>query len=184
MIKDELIRKLSELEWEDFEVKEARAEIPKSSWETVSAFSNTNGGWLLFGIKQTGSEYQIQGVANSEKIEQDFLNTLRGEKFNVFVPTRQERYVIDSKTVLAFYIPVSKKKPVYFNTPANTFIRRGSSDQRATKEEIDAMFRDQTFGTKTSEIVPDTSRNDLNNKSLSEYRDYMSRFNPSVSYNK
>lgn len=170
MIKDELIRKLSDLEWEDFEVKEARAEIPKSSWETVSAFSNTNGGWLLFGIKQTGSEYQIQGVANSEKIEQDFLNTLRGEKFNVFVPTRQERYVIDSKTVLAFYIPVSKKKPVYFNTPANTFIRRGSSDQRATKEEIDAMFRDQTFGTKTSEIVPDTSRNDLNNECLARLK--------------
>jgi ATP-dependent DNA helicase RecG len=183
MNKEALIRKLSDLEWEDFEVKEARAEIPRNSWETVSAFSNTNGGWLLFGIKQTGRDYEIQGVTNPEKIEQDFLNTLRGEKFNVFVPTRQEKYDIDNTIVLAFYIPVSKKKPVYYNTPANTFIRRGSSDQRATREEIDAMFRDQTFGTKTTEPAPGTSRADINDKSLSRYRDYMARFNPNVTYN-
>ncbi len=50
--KQELINKLNDIEWEDFEVKEAKTDIPKSAWETVSAFSNTAGGWLLFGIKQ------------------------------------------------------------------------------------------------------------------------------------
>ncbi len=184
MTKEELIQKLVDLEWEDFEAKEARSEVPKSSWETVSAFSNTNGGWLLFGIKQAGKNFEIQGVANAEKIEQDFLNTIRGGKMNVLIPTTQARYNFDGKTVLAFYIPVSKLKPVYYHSLDNTFIRRGSSDQRATNEEVNSMFRDQTFGTKTSEIAPNTSRNDLNDKSLSEYQNYMSRFNPIVSYNK
>ncbi len=46
------------------------------------------------------------------------------------------------------------------------------------------MFRDQTFGTKTSEIAPDTSRTSLHETSLKRYRDYMSRFNPGVSYNR
>ncbi|MFV8353899.1 RNA-binding domain-containing protein [Flavobacterium sp. XS2P14] len=184
MTKSELISKLGDLEWEDFEVKEAKAEVPKSSWETVSAFANSSGGWLVFGVKQSGKTFEIQGVTNPEKIEQDFLNTIRGDKFNVPIPSKQAKYTIDEKTILAFYIPVSNKKPVYYNTQANTYIRRGSSDQKATKEEIDVLYRDQTFGTKTSEIAQGTSRSDLNESSLKRYRDYLSRFNPEVSYNR
>lgn len=184
MTRDELIQKLADLEWEDFEVKSARAELPKDTWETVSAFSNTFGGWLVFGIQQTGKQFEIQGVSHPEKIEQDFLNTIRGGKFNIFVPTNQSRHTFDGNTVMTFYIPASKDKPVYYNSLQNTFIRRGSSDQRATREEIDAMYRDQTFGTKTSEIAPGTVRNDINNASLSSYRDYMSRFNSSAIYNR
>src|SRR5690606_21213729 len=117
MTKDQLIAKLSDLEWEDFEVKAARADLPKDTWETVSAFSNTSGGWLLFGIKQNGKSFEVQGVSNAEKIEQDFLNSIRSGKFNVFVATTQSKHTIDGNTVLAFYIPASKDKPVYFNTP-------------------------------------------------------------------
>lgn len=123
-------------------------------------------------------------MTNAEKVEQDFLNTLRGDKFNVFVPTQQVKHNIDGNIILSFYVPVSSKKPVYFNTPANTFIRRGSSDQRATKEEIDSMFRDQTFGTKTSETISNTGVGDLHQRSLSQYRDYMQRLNPEVGYNR
>ena len=183
MNKTELINKLNDLEWEDFEVKEAKANVPKNSWETVSAFSNTSGGWLVFGVKQIGKRFDIQGLTNPEKIEQDFLNGLRGDKFNVNISTQQVKYDIDSKVVLAFYISASSKKPVYYNAQINTFIRRGSSDHRATKEEIDSMYRDQTFGTKTSETAPNTSIKDLKTNSLNQYRDYMSRFNPDVSYN-
>ncbi|MDJ1422527.1 MAG: putative DNA binding domain-containing protein [Candidatus Methanoperedens sp.] len=63
---------MEELEWEDFEVKEAKTSIPKSSFETVSAFSNTNGGWLVFGVSQVDKTFKISGVDNAEKIEQDF----------------------------------------------------------------------------------------------------------------
>ena len=184
MNKLELIAKLNDLEWEDFEVKEAKANVPKDSWETVSSFSNTSGGWLVFGVKQVGKEFDIQGLTNPEKVELDFLNGLRGDKFNVHISTQQEKYNIEGKILLAFYVPVSNKKPVYFNTPKNTFIRRGSADHRATQEEVDSMYCDQTFGTKTSELAPGTSISDLNKTSLSRYRDYMSRFNPAVSYNR
>jgi len=64
MNKAELIEKLEDIEWEDFEVKEAKSEVPKNSWSTVSAFSNTAGGWLVFGINKTGKSYSITGVSN------------------------------------------------------------------------------------------------------------------------
>ncbi len=183
LTKDELINRLSGLEWEDFEVKSAKTTLPKSIWETVSSFSNTRGGWIILGVVQEGDAFEICGVRNSEKIEQDFLNTLRGTKFNVFVSTKQEIYNFEGLEVLAFYIPVHNNKPVYFNNQLNTFIRRGSSDQRASQEEIDIMLRDRAFGTKTAELAPGTNRLSLNRSSLGRYRDYMSRFNPNAGYN-
>lgn len=46
MTKEELIARLKDIEWEDFEVKTAKSELPKSVAESVSAFANTQGGWI------------------------------------------------------------------------------------------------------------------------------------------
>ncbi|MGH2643537.1 MAG: ATP-binding protein, partial [Chitinophagaceae bacterium] len=164
-------------------VKEAYSEIPKNAWETVSAFSNTAGGWLVFGIKKNGKQYEVIGIKNPEKIEQDFTTTLRGDKFNVKVIPECRKYDFPVGTILAFYIPLSDKKPVYFNNQANTFIRSASGDQRATKEEIDAMYRDQAFGIYTSKTIPGTSLKDISKSSYGRYREYLSHFSPSHPYN-
>lgn len=184
MTKAQLIERLADIEWEDFEVKAAKSAIPKDSWETVSAFSNTAGGWLIFGISQTNNKYNIEGVDDPEKVEQDFTTTLRGEKFNVKIRPICKKYAFDQGTVLAFYIPLSNKKPIYYGSPTNAYYRTASGDQRATKEEVDAMYRDQAFGTRTSVVIDDYDVSKLNNHSVERYRDYMSRFNPSHSYNK
>ena len=152
MNKDELLQRLADIEWEDFEVKTAH-ELPKSCWETVSAFSNTVGGWLILGVEKKDKTFSIIGVSNPEKIEQEFINTLNGQKFNVKIRPEAHHYTIDGKHVLAFYIHPSKQKPIYYNTQSNTFIRSGSGDVRATAAEIDAMYRDQAFGFKTGECV-------------------------------
>lgn len=60
MTKEELLEKLSDLEWEDFEVKTAKSTLPKDVWETVSSFSNSFGGWLILGIQQKGKNFHIE----------------------------------------------------------------------------------------------------------------------------
>ena len=85
MTKEELVARLRDIEWEDFEVKAAKSDLPKNIWETVSAFSNTSGGWIVLGVKQSGKTFEIQGVGNIEKLEQDFLGTLRSGKFNTTI---------------------------------------------------------------------------------------------------
>jgi len=82
MNKKELIAKLEDVEWEDFEVKEAKSEISMNSWETVSAFSNTSGGWLIFGVKKSGKRCEIVGAKIRKEIGQDFTTALRSGKFN------------------------------------------------------------------------------------------------------
>lgn len=183
MKKEELINRLRDIEWDDFEVKKAEKTIPKTCWETVSAFSNTGGGWLTFGVYQKGKEYILNGVVDPEKIEQSFVSTLRSnQKFNVRIEPICKKYEIGSKTILAFFIPVSAQKPVYFNNIKNTFIRTGSGDQRATQAEIDAMYRDQAFGTKDRELTGfDTSA--LHQKSIDRYRNYLANRKPNHPYN-
>ena len=95
MTKEELIDRINDIEWEDFEAKEAKSELPKNIWETVSAFANTSGGWIVLGVKQNGKKFEISGVDNAEKLEQDFLGTLRSQKFNEPVDAKSMLYHID-----------------------------------------------------------------------------------------
>lgn len=185
MDKVDLLKRIEGIEWEDFEVKSCTTnDIPKSSWETVSAFSNTNGGWLIFGIKQVGKRFEVIGLSNPEKIEQNFTTTLRNNKFNKVIETKCQKYKIDNKLVLGFYIPAksSRERPVYFNNNLyNTFIRVGSGDQRATKEEIEAMHRNSSFEEKDNEIC-EFGIESLDSKTINGYRHYFNIANPGHRY--
>ncbi|WP_300965035.1 helix-turn-helix domain-containing protein [uncultured Muribaculum sp.] len=106
MTKEELLARLNDIEWNDFEVKEASGGIPKSMWETVSAFSNTEGGWIILGVKEKktskGSKFIVNGVPNPEQMEQDIITTLRSRtKFNAPISCKAMRYNIDEIDILA-----------------------------------------------------------------------------------
>ena len=170
MTKEELVARLQDIEWDDFEVKAAKGGLPKSIWETVCAFSNCSGGWIVLGVTQKGKEFEITGIDNPEKFEQDFFGTLRSKKFNVPLFAKAEKLEIDGKKVIAFYIPSSEVKPVYIGSPENTYIRMGSGDQRATQHEVMSLFRDQSFGVKSQQSIPGTSIRMLSQSSLNEFR--------------
>ncbi|MCM1178213.1 MAG: putative DNA binding domain-containing protein [Clostridium sp.] len=170
MTKEELVARLRDIEWDDFEVKAAKSDLPKNIWETVSAFSNCSGGWIVLGVKQTGQSFEICGVDNIEKLEQDFFGTLRSKKFNIPLFATIHRYTIDKKDIISFYIPSSETKPVYFSSLENTFIRMGSGDQRATQQEIMSMFRDQSFGAQSQKPIPGSNIDMLNREALNDFR--------------
>ncbi|GHS95572.1 hypothetical protein FACS1894207_4850 [Bacteroidia bacterium] len=184
MNKQELLQRLQDIEWDNFEVKTARTDVPKDVWETVSAFSNTSGGWIVFGVSQKKQAFEIVGVDDVEKLENDMLTTLRSKtKFNIKLSPQAKRYKIDDKNVLAFYIPSSDIKPVYFNSVQNTFIRTGSGDQQASEFEINALYRDQAFGSMSEKAVEGTSVDSLNKASYKRFREYLKGFNPNLHYN-
>ena len=170
MTKQELLKRIQDIEWDDFEVKAAKADLPKNIWETVSAFSNCSGGWIVLGIRQIGANFEISGVDNVEKLEQDFFGTLRSKKFNVPLFAKATKYNIEGKHILSFYIPSSEFKPVYFGALENTFLRMGSGDQRATQQEIMSMIRDQSFGIQSQKAIPGTSIDMLSQDALHDFR--------------
>ena len=112
------------------------------------------------------------------------LTTLRSKtKFNVKLSPLAKKYKIEDKTVLAFFIPSSDIKPVYFNNVQNTFIRTGSGDQRASEFEINALYRDQAFGIMSEKSVEGTSANSINKASYNRFREYLKSYNPNLNYN-
>lgn len=184
MNKTELIKRLEDIEWEDFEVKEAKNEVPKSAWETASAFSNTAGGWIILGVRKSGKQFEIIGVCDPGKIADDFLNVLRSaSKFNKRMDPVAKKYGFDGKIVLGFYIQQKhpREKPVYFNSQKNTFIRAGSGDRRATQEEIDSFYRNASFEEKDNEIT-DLAINDLDPETIRQYRNLFLQVNPNHRY--
>lgn len=176
MTKEELVARLRDIEWDDFEVKTAKSDLPKNIWETVSAFANCSGGWIVLGVKQSGKSFEIVGVDNIEKLEQDFFGTLRSKKFNVPLFATIHRYEIGGENVIAFYVPSSEIKPVYFGSLENTFIRMGSGDQRATQQEIMSMIRDQSFGVQSQKSISGSNIDMLNRDALTDFRGEVRRW--------
>ena len=77
MTQDELMELLNAHEWRDVEFKEAQHAVPRNTYETVSAFANTEGGHLVFGVKKSGQDMEVVGVLDVDKVQNEFLTTLR-----------------------------------------------------------------------------------------------------------
>ncbi len=142
----ELKKLLNAGEWNDIEFKEARTDVPKSAFETLSAFANTHGGCLVFGIAQRGESYEINGVEFPDKVQNDFLSVLHADgKINHDVAVKEQKLTINGKTVLIFHVAENQqtRKPVYLDGDIRrTFIRKGAGDYKAQMQDIERMLRD------------------------------------------
>ena len=157
MEKAELIERLKGYEWTDIEFKKAQKGVPESAYETVSAFSNTEGGWLVFGVRDKGGSFEIVGVLEVDKVQNDFLSALRsGQKLNRVVAAKERLIEEDGKALLVFHIPEAHRqdKPVYLGGDIReSFIRRGACDQHCTPAEIERFLRDAAHERYDAETV-------------------------------
>ena len=146
MEKAELIERLKGYEWNDIEFKEARRAVPRNAYETVSAFSNTEGGWLVFGVRDGAGGFEIVGVLEVDKVQNDFLSVLRsGQKLNRVIAVDERLIEDDGKVLLIFHVPEARRqdKPIYLGGDIRkSYIRRGAGDERCTETEIKRLLRD------------------------------------------
>lgn len=158
----ELTERLNSCEWNDIEFKKSQKGVSESAYETVSAFSNTAGGHLVFGVQETNGNYDIVGVLEVDKVQNDFLSTLRtGDKLNRIITPKENIVNSDGKTLLIFYIPEARRqdKPVYLKRDIRqSYIRRGGCDERCTKTEIERFLReaaDERYDGQTLDFDPE-----------------------------
>jgi ATP-dependent DNA helicase RecG len=146
MTRDELLARLQSIEWSDIEFKEAAWAAPRDALETVSAFANTAGGHLVFGVRQANGTFTITGVTNADEVQNTFLGWVRDQnKISVFLPIDGKVHALAEGTVLAFYVPEAQRneKPVFIDrTPHKAYICRGGRDDTCTGDELLRFIRD------------------------------------------
>lgn len=157
MDKEELIQRLKGYEWDDLEFKSARRGVPGEAYTTVSAFSNTRGGRLVFGVRDKSGELEIVGVIEVDKVQNEFLTVLRsGQKFNRAIEAEGQLLEDEGRTLIVFHIPEARRqdKPVYLNGDIRlSFLRRGAADEKCTPTEIERLLRDASDVTYDSVAV-------------------------------
>lgn len=182
MTRDELIARLNSIEWSDIEFKEALRDFPKSALSTVSAFANTAGGHLVFGITEKNGIFSVSGVLEADKVQNNFLGQLRdNNKVSVFLPISEKLHRFNEGIVMVFYVPEAQRneKPVFLDgNPKKSYIRRGGRDDTCTGDELLRFIRDaSTIRYDAEPLDVDTSRC-FDETSVRWYRSRFAASNP------
>ena len=180
MDKAELIERLKKgYEWRDLEFKEARRDVPKNAYETVSAFANTEGGHLVFGVRQNGDDFEVVGVLAVDKVQSDFLTTLRqSNKISVVLDVQEELHRQGDAELLVFYVPEASRaeKPVYLDGNIDrSFVRRGGSDIRCSVNERDRFLVDAASERFDGRVVERDLETTFDGSSVRWYRETYER---------
>ena len=135
-------------ESETLELKESKNSLPKEFWPTYSSFSNTKGGRIILGVKESTPQNIITGVNSPDKVIQDLWNNLSNRQKVSFCAMNNSNVNIipldENRSVIFVDIPEAdlKNKPVYLNDQyKQSYIRKGEGDYRATDTELRSMLR-------------------------------------------
>ncbi len=137
---------------------------PEGLAREVTAFSNTNGGTVLIGVADDGT---VTGIGERADIAEWAANVVRHNIVPAISP-EIELVEVGEEKILFIDVPRGKDKP-YQTIDGKFWLRIGSTNRMATKEELSRLF--QQAGLVHFDIAPvaGTSFADLDSNALHEY---------------
>jgi len=178
MNSDQLLESLSLGEDHELEFKSARGGVPKSLWETYCAFANTDGGVIVLGVKQHGSNrFEVQGLEDAEKARQDFWNSANNPSIvnkNLLREEDVQILRVDEKDVLVIEVRRADRfeQPIHLgqNPIGHTFQRYNEGDYRCNDKQVRRMLSDGSEESFDKRVVPFFGMDDIHRESLNGYR--------------
>jgi predicted HTH transcriptional regulator len=179
-LKDFLNEQLATQESYEVEFKHAHGGFPRSFWETYSSFANTDGGVIIFGVKEKDNLLSIDPIDEdkTQEILKTFWKQVRSrESISCCLLTNKDVKVVeyDGSHVIFFYIPRAQReeRPVYVGLDPNkgTYRRGHEGDFICTTSEVHQFYADSNLEFSTdSRIMEGFSLSDLDSSSLKQYR--------------
>lgn len=173
---------LNERESEYLEFKTAKGGLPKSLWETYSAFANTHGGLIVLGIKEeTQSKKLSLAGLTEEQVElmKDELFRQLGNRQKVSACLLTDKDVsierIEDSYLLFIQVPQAARsqRPIYIDgdPERGSYRRNGEGDYHCTPEEVRRMYADSDPERPAdSRILKGFTEDDIDQPSLEQYR--------------
>lgn len=167
----------------DIEFKSAKGGFPGSFWETYSSFANTQGGTIVFGVKEKDGKFFIdklteKDIKTYQKIFWDTVNNKLKVNRNLLSSEDVVAGEFEGSWLLIFNIPRAgrSQRPIYLdNNPDNTYKRNHEGDYKCSLEEIRRMYADSDIDhPKDSRILEGFSiEEDIDKDSLNQYRNLL-----------
>lgn len=184
---------LQNKESSDLEFKSAKGGFPRSFWETYSSFANTDGGAIVFGIKEKNDQFFLDGLTEEQvkKYEKDFFNTMHNKgSVNIALLNENDVQAVKFGEVyfLFFYIPRVDRslRPVYcgLDPYVGTYRRDLEGDYHCSREEVNSMFADANLTSPVDgRILKNFTIEDLDENSIKQYRRRFEQWNPDHVWN-
>lgn len=179
------------IEGVDLEYKKAKNSLPKSFWETYSAFANTDGGKIILGVDEKNLDDPFQGVENPQKIRDDLLALVSNKQkvsCNLLTDKDIEYRDIPDKSKQLVIVTVREanpdQKPVHLkNDYRESYKRLGEGDVRLDKEELKYLMT-SSHDDIDSELLNNFDEDDLNLDTIANYKELLIELTGNEKYNK
>lgn len=150
------------------EVKEARKKLPESIAETLSAFSNGSGGYIILGLSERNGFATVPDF--DARAMQDALSH-ECEKLSPVVRPEIAVFPFEGSQVVCAKVAEMhpRDKPCYVtaqNRYNGSYIRTGDGDRHLSPYEIERLLEEHRQPTYDDEIVPDATIEDLDTQLL------------------
>jgi ATP-dependent DNA helicase RecG len=158
----------------DLEFKKGTGGVPESLWETVSAFANTRGGWIVLGINDNG---EFVGVKNPDaRIKELFDQGRNPSKINREVWGENDIFKdeIEGCSIVVVRVPAAPHahRPIFINGKhiGGTYVRRNEGDYRCSQDEVYRMIRDADPLGGDHSLIDGLTNADLDTETVSVFR--------------
>lgn len=172
------------------EAKRALGGLPRSIWETYSAFANSFGGILLLGVEELEDKsFRTVNLPAPEKLIAEFWEIIEDKQRvsgNILSKDDVVIHEIDGDQIISITVPRAgrRERPVYIgNNPyLGSYRRDGEGDYHCTPEEVRMMLRDREERTLDEKVLFHMREDVFVSETVRRYRAYLKDRNPGRGY--
>jgi len=167
-------------ELDDLEVKAARGGTPARLYEDLSAFANSHGGLLLFGLDEAQG-FAVVGVGNAQQLQADLASA--AAQLRPPPSLRISSSTVDGNNVVVAEVEAlpPTQRPCHLKSKDETtgsWVRVGNTNQLMTPYQVFGYLSARTQPALDEEPVRQASLDDLDSDSLTAFVGKLRRQNP------